>query len=161
MIRLADQDRSRWDRQLIDEGHDLVRVCLRRNHPGPYQIQAAIAAVHGDAADYADTDWSQIVTLYDQLHMIRPDPVVALNRAVAIAEVDGPDVALAHLDDDEIAERLHDHQPYHATRADLLARTGRVTEAVAAYTRALELTSNPTERRFLETRRRAVEAGPA
>jgi RNA polymerase sigma-70 factor (ECF subfamily) len=93
--------------------------------------------------------------------MIRPDPVVALNRAVAIAEVDGPDVALAHLDDNEIAERLHDHQPYHATRADLLARTGRVTEAVAAYTRALELTSNPTERRFLETRRAAVEAGPA
>ena len=125
MVRLADQDRTQWDRTLIGEGHELVRACLRRNQPGPFQIQAAIAAVHADAATAAATDWSQIVALYDQLYAMRPNPVVALNRAVAIAETarrrrwartPSTDIDVAPLDD---------YQPYHAARADLLARAGR------------------------------------
>jgi hypothetical protein len=117
MRRLADQDRALWDRDLIAEGHDLVRACLRRNRPGPYQIQAAIAAVHADAASHETTDWTQIVALYDQLYAQRPDPVVGLNRAIAIAEVDGPAVGLAALAAQD-TDRLADYQPYHAARAD-------------------------------------------
>jgi RNA polymerase sigma-70 factor (ECF subfamily) len=155
MIRLADQDRGLWDRALIAEGHALVRACLRRNQPGPFQIQAAIAAVHADGATADATDWSQIVTLYDQLGALRPNPVVALNRAVAVAELHGPDAgltALAAVD----ASDLDDYQPFHAARADLLARAGRLDDAMAAYDRAVALTTNPAERSFLEARRAAV-----
>ncbi len=152
LVLLADQDRSRWNRELIDEGQTLVRACLRRNHPGPYQIQAAINAVHSDAATAADTDWSQILRLYDQLHALTPTPVVALNRAVAVAELDGPAAALAQID----ALDLDAYQPFHATRAELLARLDRPDQAAAASARALELTANETERAFLEARRRAI-----
>lgn len=156
MIRLADQDRSRWDRALIDEGHDLVRACLRRGQPGPFQIQAAIAAVHADAASAGDTDWGQIVALYDQLFERRPNAVVALNRAAAIAELDGPAAGLAALAAiDDVADALDEYQPYHAARADLLARDGQADAAADAYARALALTTNPAERAFLE--RQAAE----
>jgi RNA polymerase sigma-70 factor (ECF subfamily) len=160
MVRLADQDRTRWDRTLIAEGHRLVRACLRRDHPGPFQIQAAIAAVHADARTASATDWSQIVALYDQLHALRPDAVVALNRAVAVGELHGAAAGLAALDALDVRP-LDDYQPYHAARADLLARAGRRDAAVAAYDRAIELTANPTERRFLERQRRAGRGDPA
>jgi RNA polymerase sigma-70 factor (ECF subfamily) len=155
MVRLADQDRTRWDHALVTEGHRLVRACLRRGEPGPFQIQAAIAAVHADAATAAATDWSQIVALYDQLHAMRPNAVVELNRAVAIGELRG---AVAGLDALDVLDRevLEGYQPYHAARADLLARAGRQAEAVAAYDRAIRLTANPAEQRFLERQRSAV-----
>jgi RNA polymerase sigma-70 factor (ECF subfamily) len=146
LVQLRDQNRELWDRSLIDEGHDLVRACLRRNHPGPYQIQAAINAVHTDAADAADTDWHQVVQLYDQLMQIAPSPVVAMNRAIAVAELDGPNVGLAALD----GLPLDHYQPYHSTRADLLRRAGRTSEAAEEYRKALAITTNDTERRFLE-----------
>jgi RNA polymerase sigma-70 factor (ECF subfamily) len=148
MVRLADQDRSRWDRALIDEGHELVRACLRRNQPGPFQIQAAIAAVHADAPTAESTDWSQIVALYDQLCALRPSPVAALNRSVAVAELHGPAAGLDALAETDPAS-LENYQPYHAARADLLARAGRRNEAAAAYNRAIELATNPVERGFL------------
>ncbi len=157
MVRLAEQDRSLWDRSLITEGHDLVRTCLRRNQPGPFQIQAAIAAVHADATTASATDWSQIVALYDQLSAQRPNSVVAINRAVAIGELYGPHAALeavAAIDPTQVDE----YQPYHAARAGLLADAGRSDEALAAFDRAIELTSNGAERAFLE-RRRAELAG--
>jgi RNA polymerase sigma-70 factor (ECF subfamily) len=125
---------------------------LRRDRPGPFQLQAAIAAVHADAADAAATDWSQIVALYDQLHAQRPNAVVALNRAIALAERDGPAGGLAALDVVDAA-LLEDYQPYHAARADLLVRAGRAEAAVAAYDRAIALTANPTERSFLTDQR--------
>jgi RNA polymerase sigma-70 factor (ECF subfamily) len=152
MVRLADQDRSRWDRDRIAEGHDLVRRCVRRNHPGPFQIQAAIAAVHADAATAEATDWSQVVALYDQLFALRPNPVVALNRAVAVAERDGAEAGLDALSAVD-ATSLAEYQPLHAVRADLLARAGRFGEAVAAYDRAIELSANLAERAFLEQQR--------
>jgi RNA polymerase sigma-70 factor (ECF subfamily) len=148
IVLLADQDRRRWDRDLIAEGHALVRACLRRNQPGPYQIQAAINAVHTDAERAADTDWRQIVQLYDQLMAITPTPIVAMNRAIAVAELDGPEVGLSVL----AALDLDQYQPYHATRADLLRRAGRPTEARAAYVAALAITTNEVERQFLERR---------
>jgi len=157
MVRLADQDRARWDRALVDEGHALVRACLRRNQPGPFQVQAAIAAVHADAPTADATDWSQIVALYDQLYAMRPNAVVALNRAIAIAELDGPGAGLAALASIDDAAALADYQPYHAGRADLLARAGHVHEAVAAYDRALDLTTNPAEREFLGRQRRSTQ----
>ena len=146
LVTLADQDRSLWNRELIGEGHDLVRRCLRRNRPGPYQIQAAINAVHtdGDA-----TDWVQVLALYDQLVAVEPTPVVALNRAVAVAEVHGPERALAAIEDLDLPG-------YHllpATRADLLTRLGRTADARGAYDDALALTTNDTERAFLAARR--------
>jgi RNA polymerase sigma-70 factor (ECF subfamily) len=160
MIRLADQDRRRWDRALIAEGHDLVRACLRRDQPGPFQIQAAIAAVHADATDAEGTDWSQIVALYDQLYALRPNAVVALNRAMAVAELDGPADGLAALESLDGA-LLEDYQPYHAARADVLARAGRRHAARAAYDRAILLSANPAERQFLERQRDAVaDDGP-
>jgi RNA polymerase sigma factor (sigma-70 family) len=153
LVTLAEQDRSLWDQQLIAEGHDLVRRCLRRNRPGPYQLQAAINAVHtdGDA-----TDWTQVLALYDQLLAQTPTPIVALNRAVAVAEVHGPAAALAAVEGLELPG-------YHllpATRADLLARLGRSTEARAAYDEAIELAGNHTERAFLEGRRAGLDARP-
>jgi RNA polymerase sigma-70 factor (ECF subfamily) len=148
LVLLPDQDRSRWDHELIAEGQAIVRVCLRRNRPGPYQIQAAIAAVHSDAPTAADTDWSQVVALYDQLHTVAPTPVVALNRAVAVAELHGPAAGLAALDQLELPA----YQPFHAARADLLARLGRQAEAREAYERALELATNAAQRAFLAGR---------
>jgi RNA polymerase sigma-70 factor, ECF subfamily len=155
LVRLADQDRDLWDRSLIDEGHALVRGCLRRNRPGPFQIQAAIAAVHADAPSAARTDWHQIVTLYDQLLVYRPDAVVALNRAIAIGERDDAAAGLVELDGIDAAA-LDGYQPFHAARADLLGRAGKPGDAVAAYDRAIELTTNATELRFLRDQRRRV-----
>ncbi len=152
LVLLADQDRERWDRDLIAEGQALVRRCLRRNQPGPYQIQAAINAVHSDAPIAAATDWSQIVQLYDQLTAVSPSPVVALHRAVAVAEVDGPDAALALLDGLD----LDTYHVFHAVRADLLRRLGRATEAAQAYEAAIERTDNAAERAFLRRRREAI-----
>ncbi|MFL6078390.1 MAG: RNA polymerase sigma factor [Ornithinibacter sp.] len=150
LVTLDVQDRSLWDHAKIAEGHALVRECLRRNRPGHYQLLAAVNAVHTDAASAADTDWSQVLALYDQLYAVTPTPVVALNRAVALAEVTGPASALDVVD----ALELDGYHPYHATRADLLRRLGRGAEAAAAYDRALALATNPGERAFL-TRRRA------
>ena len=148
MVRLADQDRTHWDRTLISEGHELVRACLRRNQPGPFQIQAAIAAVHAAAPTAEATDWDQIIALYDQLYALRPNTVVALNRSVAVAELHGPIEGLAALAEIDPAS-LENYQPYHAARADLLARAGRRDEALDAYDRAVELTTNTVERAFL------------
>jgi len=152
MVRLVDQDRTRWDRDFIEQGHRLVRACLQRNQPGPFQIQAAIAAVHADAPTADDTDWAQIVALYNQLYAIRPNPVVALNRAVAVGSLAGPAAALDALAGIE----LDDYQPYHAARAELLERCGRTDEAISAYDRAIELTSNTAEREFLVRERRTA-----
>jgi len=149
LVLLPDQDRSRWDRAMVAEGQELVRACLRLGRPGPYQLQAAIAAVHSDAATAAQTDWAQILALYDQLIEIAPTPVVALNRYVAVAEVHGPDRAL------ELADGLDldEYHLYHATRADLLRRIGRRDEARAAYDAAIARASNTAERSFLQQRR--------
>jgi RNA polymerase sigma-70 factor (ECF subfamily) len=152
LVLLPDQDRSQWDRALIVEGQALVTACIRRDQPGPYQLQAAINAVHSDAATAADTDWTQILQLYDQLLALSPTPVVALNRAVAVAEVHGPAVALAAVD----ALDLGGYHHFHATRADLLRRLGRNDDAAAAYDAALALVGNAAERTFLETRRRTL-----
>jgi RNA polymerase sigma-70 factor (ECF subfamily) len=154
MVRLADQDRSRWNRTMIAEGHELVRACLRRNQPGPFQIQAAISAVHADAPTADATDWSQVIALYDQLLALRPHPVVGLNRSVAVAEFRGAAEGLAALEID--AATLGNYQPYHAARADLLARAGRRDEAIDAYDRAIELTTNAVERDFLVRQRAAL-----
>jgi RNA polymerase sigma-70 factor (ECF subfamily) len=151
-VRLADQDRSLWDSALIAEGHDLVRACLRRNAPGPYQIQAAIAAVHADAATADAVDWAQIVALYDHLYLLLPSDVVALNRAIAIAELNGAQRGLDQLDSLQLGA-------YHllpATRAELLTRLGRDGEAVVEYDRAIELATNETERTFLTAQRAAA-----
>jgi RNA polymerase sigma-70 factor (ECF subfamily) len=145
LVLLADQDRGLWDRALIAQGQELVRRCLRRNQPGPYQVQAAIAAVHSDAPTAEDTDWRQIVDLYDLLLALAPSPVVALNRAVAVAEVDGPAAGLALVD----ALDLPRHHVYHAVRAHLLRRLGRDAEAAQAYEAALALVGNARERAFL------------
>jgi RNA polymerase sigma-70 factor (ECF subfamily) len=145
LVLLADQDRGLWDRQLVDEGQALVRRCLRRNRPGPYQIQAAINAVHSDADTAAATDWPQIVQLYDQLMAIAPTPVVALNRAVAVVETAGPAVALAEVD----ALPLAGYHVFHAVRADLLRRVGRRAEAAAEYGDAAARTGNAAERAYL------------
>lgn len=155
MVRLAGQDRSRWDRALIGEGHELVRACLRRNHPGPFQIQAAIAAVHADAPAAESTDWPQIIVLYDQLCALRASPVAALNRSVAVAELRGPIEGLDALAGIDPAS-LENYQPYHAARADLLARAGHREEAAAAYDRAIDLTTNTIERDFLVRQRAAL-----
>ncbi len=160
LVLLADQDRSLWDRDQIAEGQLLVRQCLKRNQPGPYQLQAAINAVHSDAAQPADTDWRQILVLYGQLLAIEPTPVVALNRAVALAEVEGPAAGLAAVD----VLELGSYYLFHAVRADLLRRLGRNKEAVAAYRAAQERTNNAAERDFLEGRVRALTTtgrGPA
>lgn len=150
LVTLPEQDRSRWDRELIREGHALVRACLRRGRPGRYQILAAINAVHTDARHAEDTDWLQIVALYDQLYAVEPTPVVALNRAIALAEVDGPQAGLTVLE--PLGADLASYHPFHAARADLLRRAGCPDAAATAYQRALELATNPAARAFLQAR---------
>ncbi|MER7279837.1 sigma-70 family RNA polymerase sigma factor [Dactylosporangium sp. NPDC000244] len=152
LVPLPRQDRSRWDRAAIAEGHRLVRECLRRDRPGPYQLQAAINAVHTDASDAEATDWGQIVQLYDQLLAVAPSPVVALNRAVAVAEVEGPDAGLRLIEGLDLAG----YHVFHAVRADLLRRAGRSSEAQSAYEKAAELAGNTAERDFLMTQRSSL-----
>jgi RNA polymerase sigma-70 factor (ECF subfamily) len=152
LVLLADQDRSLWDPVLIAEGQAIVRQCLRRNQPGPYQIQAAIQAVHSDAPTAAATDWRQILQLYDQLQALAPSPVVALNRAVAVAEVEGPAAALAVVDSLDLGS----YHLYHAIRADLLRRLDRHAEAALAYEAAIGRSQNAAEREFLQRRRRML-----
>ncbi len=165
LVRLADQDRGAWNRALIDEGQSLVRACIRRDGrdgrdgrgaPGPYQIQAAIQAVHSDSARADATDWRQIVALYDQLLAVAPGPIVRLNRAVAVAEVDGPRAALALVE--ALAPALGESHLFHAVRADLLARLSCADDALRASDAAIERAHNATERRFLERRRAALAA---
>jgi len=156
-ITLAAQDRSRWNPSLIAEGQALVRHCLRINRPGPYQIQAAIHAVHSDATTVGATDWEQIVRLYDQLLRVAPGPVVAMNRAVALAEVEGPAAALDAIE----TLPLDGYHLYHAVRSDLLERTGRTREATIACERAIALCGNEVERAFLTKRREALAAASA
>ena len=152
LVRLADQDRRLWDQALIEEGQGIVRALVRRGAPGPYQVQAAINAVHSATPNVAETDWAAILTLYDQLYALAPGPVVALNRAVALAEVRGPAAGLAAVD--EIG--LGSYYLFHATRADLLRRLGRAAEAAAAYEAARELTASPAERAFLDAQRASL-----
>jgi len=152
LIPLSEQDRARWDRRSIAEGQAIVRRCLSRNEPGPYQIEAAIQAVHSDAATTADTDWRQIVQLYDQHPSRATNAVVILNRAVAVAEIDGPAIALDVVD----GLRLDHYHVFHAIRADLLRRLGRTANAVAAYDRAIECSDNAAERTFLMRRRDTI-----
>lgn len=146
LVRLPEQDRDLWDQSKLEEGRGLLRLCLARNRPGPYQLQAAINAVHCDAPSAARTDWQQVLELYDQLMEIAPSPIVALNRAVVIAEIDGPEKAL-HLID---AIDLPQYHFLHAVRADFLRRLGRTADAAAAYQAALEHCENAKEREFLE-----------
>jgi RNA polymerase sigma-70 factor (ECF subfamily) len=151
LVLLGEQDRRRWDRELIEEGQAIVRRCLHHNRAGAYQLQAAINAVHTDAATVEQTDWAQIVALYDQLLAIAPTPVVALNRAIAIGEVQGAAAALALVDELD----LDNYHPFHATRADLLRRLGRNIEAAAAYERAADIAPTDAERNFLRLGGRA------
>jgi RNA polymerase sigma-70 factor (ECF subfamily) len=152
LVLLADQDRALWDRALIEEGRDLVRQCIARNRPGPYQIQAAINAVHSDAANIEETDWRQILELYDQLIALAPTPTAALNRAVALAEVEGPYRALAAVDQLD----LSGYYLFHALRADLLRRLGRNAEAKREYDAAIAHSNNPAEKGFLQQRRQSL-----
>jgi RNA polymerase sigma-70 factor, ECF subfamily len=147
LVLLRDQDRTMWDRSLIEEGQALVRACIRRGRPGPYQFQAAIQAVHCDAASFEATDWPQIVTLYDQLFSVMPTPVVALNRAIAVAEVGGPGAALTTLD--ALAPDLESYHLLHAARATMLRRLGRRGEALASFERAADLAPTEADRLFL------------
>lgn len=148
LVLLAEQDRDRWDRDLIAEGQKLVRKCLRRNKPGPYQIQAAINAVHSDASTAAETDWRQILQLYDHLLVLTPSRVVALNRAVAVAEIEGPETALDIVDGLDLAG----YRVFHAIRADLLRRLGRTAEAAQEYEAAIACTQGAADRAFLQHR---------
>jgi len=152
LVRLAEQDRRLWDRSLVAEGQAIVRACVRRGRPGPYQIQAAINAVHSVAPSFDSTDWHAILTLYDQLYALTPTPVVALNRAVALAEVRGPAAGLAVVDDLR-SSGLDSYYLFHASRADLLRRLDRTAEAAAAYATARSLTANPVEQAFLDAQR--------
>jgi RNA polymerase sigma-70 factor, ECF subfamily len=147
LVVLGDQDRTRWDQALIAEGQAILGRCLGRNHPGPYQLQAAINAVHADASTLAQTDWPQILALYDQLLVVAPTPVVALNRAVAVGEVHGPAAALALVEDLELD--LDTYHLLHATRADLLRRLGRHRQAAATYRRAASMAPTDAEQAFL------------
>ena len=155
LVRLVDQDRSLWDRDKIEEGHQLVRALLRQNMPGPYQIQAAIAAVHADAPTAEATSWSQIVQLYDQLLAFSPTPIVELNRAIAVAELESPRRALVIVEELD----LDDYHLFHSTRADLLGRVGRLDEADAAYARAIAQTTNQAEADHLRKRRQKLTDG--
>jgi RNA polymerase sigma-70 factor (ECF subfamily) len=156
LVRLADQDRDLWDRAAIAEGQSIVRACLRRNLPGPYQIQAAIAAVHSDAQAAGDTDWPQIVALYDQLLAVAPTPVVRFNRAIAVGELDGPRAGLDALTADGLPRALDGYHLFHAACGDALERLGDLGGAAEAYGRAVGLTDNGAERDLLERRRAAL-----
>jgi len=156
LVLLANQDRALWNRPLIDEGQALVRLCIARNRPGPYQIQAAINAVHSDAANIGETDWRQVLELYDQLVALAPSPIATLNRAVAVAEVDGPYQALAAVDQLD----LDDYYLFHAVRADLLRRLGRNVEAKREYDAAIAHSANAAEKSFLAQRRRSLDDAP-
>jgi len=147
LVLLRDQDRSKWDRTMIEEGHAIVRACIRRDQPGPFQLQAAIQAVHCNAASFEATDWHQIVALYDHLFSVMPTPVVALNRAIAIGEIEGPGAALAVLD--AIAPDLDNYHLMHASRGAMLRRLGQRDSAKAAYGRAVHLAATAADRRFL------------
>jgi RNA polymerase sigma-70 factor, ECF subfamily len=155
LVALAEQDRGAWDAALVAEGHRLVRERLAAAAagvaPGRYQILAAINAVHTCARDVRDTDWSQVVALYDQLVRLDPSPIIALNRAIAVAELDGPEVALAAVD--RLEDTLAGYHAYHATRADLLRRLGRSHKSRAAYDKAIELAGNTAETAYLTRRR--------
>ncbi len=155
LVRLADQDRAQWNGELIIEGQTLVRACIVRNQPGPYQIQAAINAVHSDATSVELTDWRQILQLYDQLLSIAPNPVAALNRAVALTEVHGPQEALAVVDQ----LGLDDYSLFHAIRADLLRRLGRNQDAERAYDAAIARSDNAAEKSFMQRQRRSLTEG--
>jgi RNA polymerase sigma-70 factor, ECF subfamily len=148
VVLLRDQERTTWDRALIDEGHAIVRACIRRDQPGPFQLQAAIQAVHCQADSFEATDWRQIVALYDQLISIMPTPVVALNRAIAVGEIEGPAAALAALD--AVAAELDGYHLLHAARGTALRELGRRDEARAAFERAARLATTERDRRFLE-----------
>jgi RNA polymerase sigma-70 factor (ECF subfamily) len=152
LVRLAEQHRDRWNRAAIDEGQALVRACLARNQPGPYQIQAAINAVHSDARIMTETDWRQILALHDQLLALAPNAVVELNRAVVIAEIDGPELALEQVE----PLALEQYHLFHAVRADLLRRLGRDAEAAAAYQAAIARCENAREKEFLQSRYDAI-----
>lgn len=156
LVRLADQDRTRWDGRAIRDAVALLSRAERLGRPGPYQVQAAILAIHATAADYLSTDWERIVRLYDRLMALQPSPVVALNRAVAVAELHGPAAALDAVE--LLGGRLASYHLYHAIRADLLRRVGRVGEALQADRRALALTGNPAEERILRERIEAADA---
>lgn len=153
LVPLPEQDRSRWDRALVAEGQALVRECLRIGRPGPYQLQAAVAAVHSDAATAADTDWRQVLALYDQLLALSPTPVVALNRAVAVAEVRGAEPALALVEELDLAG----YTPFHAVRAEMLRRLGRAAEAAEEYAAAIRHTANGAEQAHLRARLASLE----
>jgi len=153
-VRLAAQDRGAWNRARIEEGQALLRQCLARDRPGPYQLQAAINAVHSDAPDASGTDWAQILALYDQLMRIAPSPVVALNRAVVVAELDGAEAGLTLVE----PLALSNYHPWHAVRADLLRRAGRIADAADAYQRAIANCGNSREREFLERQYRSLAA---
>jgi RNA polymerase sigma-70 factor (ECF subfamily) len=155
LARLSEQDRRLWDPGLIAEGQAIVRALVQRGRPGPYQLQAAINAVHSVAHGTDSTDWHAILTLYDQLYALTPTPVVALNRAVALAEVRGPAAGLAAVDDLRSAA-LDGYYLFHAARADLLRRLGRDEEAAAAYATARARTANPVEQAFLDLQRAAL-----
>ncbi len=155
LVLLRDQDRTRWSHRLIAEGQQIVRACLRRDHPGPYQLQAAINAVHADAVTFADTDWPQIVALYDHLLALDPSPVVALNRAIAVAEVEGPDAGLALVDALDGLDRYH---AFHVARGELLVRTGDVEQAREVLLRAAALAPTDATRQHL--RHRAEQLAP-
>ena len=157
-VPLEHQDRDLWDRERIAVGDRILRAALAMRKPGPYQLQAAISAVHAGASSHADTDWQQIVGLYRKLYELQPSVVVRLNEIVALSFAEGAEVALAALAELENAEVLQRYQPYHAARADLLRRAGRTEEAAAAYHRAIELTGNATERVFLESRLEALQS---
>ncbi|REK13116.1 MAG: RNA polymerase sigma factor [Actinobacteria bacterium] len=156
-VLLADQDRSVWDIDLIEQGTGLVRACLRRNQPGPFQIQAAIQAVHCSTQHFEHTDWPQIVALYDQLLSILPNPIVSLNRAIAVGEADGPEAAMKLVE--EVADDLTDYHILHSTRGVTLEKLGRVDEAEAAFTRAIQLAPTDTDRRLIERRMQRLATG--
>lgn len=152
MVPLDQQDRAKWDRRLIEEGLLMLKRASRHARPGPYQIQAAVAATHARSSSAADTDWAHIVELYDALVRVQPTPVVALNRAAALAMADGPEAGLRAMASAPMAAALKDYQPYHAARADLLRRANRGEEAASSYRRAMALTDSPAERAFLQRR---------
>jgi RNA polymerase sigma-70 factor, ECF subfamily len=156
LVLLEEQDRSLWDPREIETGLGLLDRAARLGPPGPYTLQAAIAGEHARAASPDQTDWKRIASLYDLLARAQPSPVVELNRAVAVAMAEGPERGLELLDDPELADQLAGYQPFWSARADLLRRAGRTQEARESYAQALELTTNPVERRFLERRLSAL-----